>query len=565
MQPHVRRSVACVTTVGLTAILSNVLDVTAGPAPTFEQRYGTYLARPTVELRGLFREFEAPAHGGLAGGGHPDFGHIAPGGPGRYAMIVADTLDAEGKPVFRTTGHKVVEPATNGAGKPIMSGKGYIAGHPGDKAAVVAPDPEGAVSGGDRFWQWFRNVSGVNTGERGVVTFAQDPVTREYVFDGLLDRAGSRASSGEEAPVRTRYTYEIDTTFVHRRGASWFIQSTSDADVWAYINDTLVIDGGAGSGWQGFEFSGILVDGSVLLNSNAEVNAATGSAAMVATNAVGSPIITLNSGCEVEGDVLVGPGGNAASGISLKSNSKIAGSRGVMPARTPIPDVTLPTGMPASSGDMDISGTRTISGDVHAKKVILNSSARMIISGHVRILCDEDFIVNSSSDLEIGPDSSLELYVGGQFLINSAGRFNANTKNPALASVFVFGNKRAEVNSASGVYANLVAPQASLLVNSSSAFSGNYAGGSIEMNSSSVFTVVDTGPWGLSGDVAGAVAPEMTQRIELDRLDWLPDGRTCTLKVFIADRDTRTSRVRLESNIATLNLAALPQGGAQAD
>src|SRR5690606_32729481 len=113
MRPDVRRSIVCVTAVGLTAILSNVLDADAGTKQL--PSYASYQNRPSVDLKGMFRDFEPRAFGG-----HPDFGVPAAAGAGRYADIPADELDSEGKPVFRTTGLKIASPAMDVEGRPII-------------------------------------------------------------------------------------------------------------------------------------------------------------------------------------------------------------------------------------------------------------------------------------------------------------------------------------------------------------------------------------------------------------------------------------------------------------
>lgn len=62
----------------------------------------------------------------------------------------------------------------------------------------------------------------------------------------------------------------------------------------------------------------------------------------------------------------------------------------------------------------------------------------------------------------------------------------------------------------------------------------------------------------------GGVHSAVSQTIELDRLNWLQDGRRYGLKLFFAERHVTQSNVRIETTINLLN-ADLPQSSGLAD
>lgn len=62
----------------------------------------------------------------------------------------------------------------------------------------------------------------------------------------------------------------------------------------------------------------------------------------------------------------------------------------------------------------------------------------------------------------------------------------------------------------------------------------------------------------------GGVHSAVSQTIELDRLNWLQDGRRYSLKLFFAERHVTQSNVRIETTINLMN-AELPQSSGLAD
>ncbi len=203
----------------------------------------------TVTLTGIvrdFRERQVP-------GGHPDFELRPAAGFAHYYGIVQDTLDAEGKPVFRSTGYKRLTQWVDGQGRPIIPSRDYIAARSGDVAGSMSESEGGAVTGAERLRQWFRDVPGVNMSAAFPITLERVPGTNRYVFDDKLDTNFARLNgffivnntlfgNSQGGNKNFHFTYELSTEFVYKPNSGQVFTFTGDDDVWVFIDDRLVID-----------------------------------------------------------------------------------------------------------------------------------------------------------------------------------------------------------------------------------------------------------------------------------------------------------------------------------
>ena len=522
-----------IATVGLMRGLMPVGVSASVQQPTYDE----FRDRASIAVGGTVRNFAGAADPG----GHPDFERPAAGGVGRYARIAHDRLDGGGKPAMLSTGYRVLADWKDGAGRPVIASKEYVAAFPGDTAGELAPDTGGAVTSPTSFGQWFRDVPGVNTMQRTDFALTAAADGSGYVFDGSLD-------SFAGAPDYT-YTCEVSVPFLFESGRGWHVTAATNADVWAYVDDALVIDGGSGLGHS----ASLAVDGQILMSNTASIVGAGGAPVSVSTNSTAPGAFSMTNSASVAGDAFCGPGGVVASVIQTPSGGAIAGDRAALPAPVPMPELDAPTDLGASVGDRTYAGvTATISSSFRASTVVIRGNSTVSISGDVVILAEELFEVSNNCEIRLLPGARLTIYVEKAIELHNNIRLN-NGGDPSNVRIMNLGTTDMTIDNHVSFAGRIVSPRSRVTIGNNATVTGSILAASARMTNSGQLV----GSGAATDALAGASAL-MTQRIDLDRLGWLSEGRTHTLRIFFANRTGSPSRLRLETNMELLNVAAVP-------
>lgn len=199
-------------------------------------------ADSAVTLTGVVRDFRQRN----TRNGHPDFGSTPAEGRGVYANIAHDQLDADGDPVFRCTGNKVLTPARDAQQRPMMQPKNYVEVRPGDTAATLATTEGGAVQSATSFSDWFKDNPLTNMS--APFSIPMQEVNGKLGYDGDL-RTQFASLSGFGGNKVFGYTFEVECQITKRAAseeggvaAEQTLTFGADDCLWVFINGKLVID-----------------------------------------------------------------------------------------------------------------------------------------------------------------------------------------------------------------------------------------------------------------------------------------------------------------------------------
>ncbi|MDX2118196.1 MAG: fibro-slime domain-containing protein [Planctomycetota bacterium] len=205
----------------------------------------------TMTLTGVIRDVKERT----VTGGHPDFERQPTAGFGHYVGMVADNLDADGKPAFASTGYKVSGQSTDAKGVARVPNKSYVAAATGDKNGSFSSSAGGALTTADNFSKWFRDVPGLNVSKPLSIELVRTAGTNVYTFNDKTDakykslggffpiNGDLLGNSGGSTPNQNfHFTFELETEFIYEKGKGQVFTFTGDDDVWVFIDGKLVID-----------------------------------------------------------------------------------------------------------------------------------------------------------------------------------------------------------------------------------------------------------------------------------------------------------------------------------
>jgi fibro-slime domain-containing protein len=198
-------------------------------------------------------------------------------------------------------------------------------------------------------------------------------------------------------------------------------------------------------------------------------------------------------------DSLVGPYGGANVGPAPEIEQ---GAR--------MPDITVPPGLGTSKGDIYLDGG-VIGSSLHCDDLDIDGD--VWINGDVTIHCDDDFTLHTNANLLLRPESRLSLYVDESITIMPHTTFNANTGNPAVATIYGLGDENMRISQPHGIVcAGVVLPDAEMEVMPNAQFFGTFIGEDLDIKANASFhldtalsTVVDACGYQIN-DTAGVAS-----------------------------------------------------------
>jgi len=212
----------------------------------------------------------------------------------------------------------------------------------------------------------------------------------------------------------------------------------------------------------------------------------------IGTNSIEEDSIGLNSGATVNGNIVVGAGGDPDVVID-DSGATITGQTYAATEIYDLPSVTVPEYLEdlPSQGTLQNPTTITTSGKYDA--IDLGNSETVIIDGDVSLYITGDVTLGNSAELQIvnastNPDASLTLYIGGDVEVKNSGAFNNLAQDSKKLTIFGLDSCQDIIlKNGSDFYGAIYAPNTDVEMKNSADAYGSVVANSFEQKNSSTF------------------------------------------------------------------------------
>ncbi len=221
-----------------------------------------------------------------------------------------------------------------------------------------------------------------------------------------------------------------------------------------------------------------------------------GSEAVIVSNITTTNGIAMGGGVKIDGEVYCGVGCDPDIVIAPWANPQISGGKHSLESPINLSAVESPTGMPLSSGSINLWGNNsaTISSDAVYDTINLPNNSRLYIEGNVRLRITGSLNMSNNAAIELRPGATLDLYLDNGLTLNNNARINANTNDPTRATIHILGNNRTfSTNGNASTHAKVLNP-----------------GGNIDLWGGAIFGIVAGNALNMSGGASIHVDVQLT-------------------------------------------------------
>ncbi|GAH43936.1 unnamed protein product [marine sediment metagenome] len=197
--------------------------------------------------------------------------------------------------------------------------------------------------------------------------------------------------------------------------------------------------------------------------------------------------IVLQNNSTVNGDVVVGLGGNPDD-VIRNNGATVTGSTTTLTQIVELPSVTVPESLESLPSLGTINENTTINTSARYSSIDLGNSETVIISGDVTLYIIGDIALGNSAELQIVEGASLTLYLGGDFEGKNSSCVNNLTQDPQQLIIYGLDSCESMVfKNGSDFYGSIYAPNAEVVMQNSSDVYGAVTAESFEQKNSSTF------------------------------------------------------------------------------
>lgn len=209
----------------------------------------------------------------------------------------------------------------------------------------------------------------------------------------------------------------------------------------------------------------------------------------IGTNSTEPAGIDLKNGATVNGDVVVGAGGDPDVVINA-TWATITGDTYALTQKYDLPPITVPQHIQELPSQGTIEDTTTITTSGKYDEIDLANSKIITIDGQVTLYIIGDVILKNSAELQVvdadtNPDASLVLYLGGDAEVKNSGAINNMAEDAAKVKIYGLDSCESIIlKNGTNLYGTIYAPNADVeMQNSADVFGAVVARSFVQKNS----------------------------------------------------------------------------------
>ena len=161
----------------------------------------------------------------------------------------------------------------------------------------------------------------------------------------------------------------------------------------------------------------------------------------IGTNSTEAGAVTCKTGVTIDGDIVIGPGGDPDVVINNTTEAAITGETYPSLIKNKTPNINVPQALLDMVSSGDIGSSTTISSSAVYDMIDVasdpNKGSLINVDGkNVEIYVIGDIRLGNSDKIDIQPDASLVVFLGGNLIIDNSGAINNLTMDPKKLKLY---------------------------------------------------------------------------------------------------------------------------------
>jgi hypothetical protein len=163
----------------------------------------------------------------------------------------------------------------------------------------------------------------------------------------------------------------------------------------------------------------------------------------IGTNSTESGAVTCKTGVTIDGDIIIGPGGDPDVVINNTTEASITGDAYPSLIKNKIPNINVPQALLDMASSGSITGTATLSSAAKYDSINLlgasndpNKVDKVTVDSNIKIYVTGDLRLGNGDKVEILPDASLTVFLGGNLYVDNSGAINNLTQDPKKLKIY---------------------------------------------------------------------------------------------------------------------------------